>query len=165
VAAAFSLFLLAFAGIPFTSGFISKFTAFGAAVAHGAVLLAVVGVLASAVAFGFYTRVIVLMYFASPATSPLPDGSPSTAPAAESGAGAATAASLTAGAAATASAATTTAEPAPAAPAASFGLTRVATPSVLTAVTVGVAAAATLAIGVFPSPLLDVADRAALFVR
>jgi NADH-quinone oxidoreductase subunit N len=69
VAAVFSLFLLAFAGIPATSGFIGKFAVFSAAVAHGAWVLALVGVLASAVAAFFYVRVLVLMYFTEPTGS------------------------------------------------------------------------------------------------
>jgi NADH-quinone oxidoreductase subunit N len=64
--ATFSLFLLAFAGIPLTSGFIGKYAVFAAAVAHGAWPFALVGVLASAIAAFFYIRVIVLMYFSEP---------------------------------------------------------------------------------------------------
>lgn len=63
VAAVFSLFLLAFAGIPLTSGFTSKFVVFEAAALGGAVPLVVVGVVTSAIAAFFYIRVIVLMYF------------------------------------------------------------------------------------------------------
>ncbi|QTE31615.1 NADH-quinone oxidoreductase subunit NuoN [Pengzhenrongella sicca] len=63
LAAAFALFLLSFAGIPLTAGFIAKFTAFSAAVAGGATALAVVGVVASAVSLFFYVRIIVLMFF------------------------------------------------------------------------------------------------------
>lgn len=58
-----SMFLLAFAGIPLTSGFISKFAVFKAAAAGGAVPLVVIGVIASGVAAYFYVRVIVLMFF------------------------------------------------------------------------------------------------------
>jgi NADH-quinone oxidoreductase subunit N len=70
VAAAFALFLLAFAGIPPTSGFVGKFAVFSAAQGSGASTLVIVGVLASAVAAFFYIRVIVLMFFSEPA----PDG-------------------------------------------------------------------------------------------
>jgi len=66
IAGVFALFLLAFAGIPLTSGFTAKFAVFAPAVAHGATWLAVVGVIASAVAAFFYVRVIVLMYFSEP---------------------------------------------------------------------------------------------------
>jgi NADH-quinone oxidoreductase subunit N len=67
----FSLFLLAFAGIPLTSGFVSKFAVFKAAGEGGAIPLVIVGVIASAVAAYFYVRVIVLMFFTEP-----PDDAP-----------------------------------------------------------------------------------------
>jgi NADH-quinone oxidoreductase subunit N len=70
VAATFALFLLAFAGIPLTSGFVGKLVVFSAAIDAGAVLLVIVGVVASAIAAFFYIRVIVLMFF----TEPAPDG-------------------------------------------------------------------------------------------
>jgi NADH-quinone oxidoreductase subunit N len=70
VAATFALFLLAFAGIPLTSGFVGKLTVFAAAIDAGAVLLVIVGLVASAIAAFFYVRVIVLMFF----TEPAPDG-------------------------------------------------------------------------------------------
>ncbi|MEB3022703.1 NADH-quinone oxidoreductase subunit NuoN [[Mycobacterium] crassicus] len=59
----FSMFLLAFAGIPLTSGFISKFAVFKAAAEGGATPLVVIGVITSGVAAYFYVRVIVLMFF------------------------------------------------------------------------------------------------------
>jgi NADH-quinone oxidoreductase subunit N len=62
----FSLFLLAFAGIPLTSGFVSKFAVFKAAGEGGAIPLVIVGVIASAIAAYFYVRVIVLMFFTDP---------------------------------------------------------------------------------------------------
>ena len=65
-AGVFALFLLSLAGIPLTSGFISKFGVFSAAAAGGAAPLVVVGVLASAVAVYFYVRIIVLMFFTDP---------------------------------------------------------------------------------------------------
>ena len=65
-AVVFALFLLAFAGIPLTSGFVSKFAVFKAAVEGGAIPLVIVGVIASAMAAYFYVRVIVLMFFADP---------------------------------------------------------------------------------------------------
>ncbi len=70
LAGTFALFLLAFAGIPLTSGFTGKFAVFQAAVAGGATPLVIVGVLSSAIAAFFYVRVIVLMFFSDPA----PDG-------------------------------------------------------------------------------------------
>jgi NADH-quinone oxidoreductase subunit N len=63
VASAMALFLLAIAGIPLTSGFVSKFAIFQAAASDGAGVLVVIGVLASAVAAYAYARVIVTMFF------------------------------------------------------------------------------------------------------
>ena len=56
--ATFAFLLLAFAGIPLTTGFIGKFAVFAAAVAAGAggALLVVIAVLASAIAAFFYVR-------------------------------------------------------------------------------------------------------------
>ncbi|WP_372454236.1 NADH-quinone oxidoreductase subunit NuoN [Streptomyces tardus] len=70
VAAVFAIFLLAFAGIPLTSGFVGKFAVFAAAAEGGAAPLVVVGVLSSAIAAFFYVKIIVLMFFSEPA----PDG-------------------------------------------------------------------------------------------
>jgi NADH-quinone oxidoreductase subunit N len=113
VAGVFGLFLLAFAGIPLTSGFTGKFAVFSAAAAGGAAVLVVVGVLASAVAAFFYVRIIVLMFFSDPAA----DG-PS-----------------------------------------------VAVGSVFTTAAVALGAAVTIVLGVAPQPLLDLADRASVFLR
>ncbi|MCM2412421.1 MULTISPECIES: NADH-quinone oxidoreductase subunit NuoN [unclassified Streptomyces] len=66
VAAVFAVFLLAFAGIPLTSGFSGKFAVFKAAADGGAGGLVVVGVISSAIAAFFYIRVIVLMFFSEP---------------------------------------------------------------------------------------------------
>jgi len=112
-AAAFSLFLLAFAGIPLTSGFIGKFAIFEAAIAGGAAPLVVVGVITSAIAAFFYVRVIVLMFFSDPA-----DDGPT-----------------------------------------------VAVPSFFTTIAVAVAVGVTIALGVIPGPVLDLADEAATFLR
>jgi NADH-quinone oxidoreductase subunit N len=66
LAAIFSLFLLSFAGIPLTAGFIGKFTIFSAAYENGAIAVVVSGVIASAIAAFFYIRVIVMMFFTEP---------------------------------------------------------------------------------------------------
>lgn len=110
-AAMFSVFLLALAGIPLTSGFVGKVAVFGAAIAGGAEVLAVVGVLASAVAVVFYVRIIVSMYFSDPAE----DG------------------------------------------------VRVATPSAALTGVLAITVAATVLLGVLPSPLLSLAESSALF--
>lgn len=63
LAGAMTLFLLSFAGIPLTAGFIGKFVAFRAAIEAGAWPLVLVAVLTSAAAAFFYVRVAVLMFF------------------------------------------------------------------------------------------------------
>jgi len=63
MAAAFSFLLLAFAGIPLTSGFTGKFAVFAAAIANDYAWLAVIGVLASAVTAYIYFKLIVMLYF------------------------------------------------------------------------------------------------------
>jgi NADH-quinone oxidoreductase subunit N len=107
-----SLFLLALAGIPLTSGFTAKFAVFRAAIEAGAWPLAVVALLASAVAAFFYLRVIVLMYFSPPAA----DGP------------------------------------------------TVGVPGLSTTLVLAITATATLALGVFPGAVLDIAQKAAIFV-
>jgi len=67
LAGSMGFFLLAFAGIPLTSGFTGKFAVFQAAIAGGATPLVIVGVISSAIAAFFYVRVIVLMFFSEPA--------------------------------------------------------------------------------------------------
>jgi len=113
VAAVLALFLLAFAGIPLTSGFTAKFAVFTAAADGGAAPLVVVGVVMSAVAAFFYIRVIVLMFFSDPAE----DGP------------------------------------------------TVAVPSPLTSLSIVVAVIMTIALGVFPQPVLQLAQDAATLVR
>ncbi|MEU2001759.1 NADH-quinone oxidoreductase subunit NuoN [Rhodococcus sp. NPDC019627] len=66
VGVVFAMFLLAFAGIPLTSGFVGKFAVFQAAIEGGATPLVLVGVVSSAIAAFFYVRVIVLMFFSEP---------------------------------------------------------------------------------------------------
>ncbi len=115
VAGTFAFFLIAFAGIPLTSGFTGKFAVFQAALGGGALSLVIVGVISSAILAFPYVRVIVLMFFSDPA----PDG-----------------------------------------PA-------VVRPSAFTGLAVAVGAIATLVLGVYPQPLLNLANHAAtqLFVR
>jgi NADH-quinone oxidoreductase subunit N len=113
VAGIFALFLLAFAGIPLTSGFVGKLVVFGAAIDSGDATLVVIGLIASAIAAFFYVRVIVRMFFMDPA----PEGP------------------------------------------------TVAVPSLLTTVSIAVAVAATVVLGILPGPLLDLAESAGTFVR
>lgn len=65
-AAAMSLFMLSFAGIPLTSGFVAKFGVFSAAISADATWLVIVAVVASVISAFFYARVIVLMFFGEP---------------------------------------------------------------------------------------------------
>jgi NADH-quinone oxidoreductase subunit N len=112
-ATSFALFLLAFAGIPLTSGFIGKFSIFSAAYESGAKGVVIVGVLSSAIAAFFYIRVIVLMFF----TDATEDG------------------------------------------------TGVEIPSILTRATVVISAVVTVALGVYPAPLLSFITDLATFIR
>jgi NADH-quinone oxidoreductase subunit N len=107
-AVTFTFLLLAFAGIPLTSGFTGKFVVFRAAY-HSAAPLVVIALIGSAIAAFFYLRIVVMMFFAEPAA----DG-PS-----------------------------------------------VVIPSVLSSIAITVGTGATLVLGVFPQPLLDLADHAA----
>ena len=113
LAATFAGFLLAFAGIPLTSGFIGKFSIFSAAYESGAKGVVIAGVLSSAVAAFFYIRVIVLMFF----TDPVQDG------------------------------------------------TSVELPSVLTRITIVFSILVTIALGVYPAPLLNFITQLATFIR
>jgi NADH-quinone oxidoreductase subunit N len=109
----FSMFLLAFAGIPLTSGFVSKLAVFKAAAQGGAVPLVIAGVIASGIAAYFYVRVIVSMFFTE-ATEDTP---------------------------------------------------HVVEPGILSKVAIAVCAAVTVALGIFPQPLLDLADQAATLLH
>lgn len=66
LAVAMTIFLVSFAGIPLTAGFIGKFLVFSAGVAAGGTVLVVLAVLASAASVVFYVRLIVLMFFTEP---------------------------------------------------------------------------------------------------
>jgi NADH-quinone oxidoreductase subunit N len=65
-AAVFTFILLAFAGIPLTSGFTSKFAVFGAAVEGGQTWLVIFGVITSMLIAFPYLRVVVLMWLSEP---------------------------------------------------------------------------------------------------
>jgi len=112
-AGVFALFLLSFAGIPLTSGFIGKWAVFAAAWQGGFRWLVVVAVVLSVVAAFFYIRVIVLMFFTD---------APGPAPVA-------------------------------------------IRPGWTTSAAVGLAVLATVALGVFPGPVLELAQQAGEFVR
>lgn len=114
LAASFSLLMLAFAGIPLTSGFTAKVAAFMPALEHGGlagVVLVVIGVLASAVTAFVYVRLIVLMFFTEPS-----------------------------------------------------GEVTVATPASLSLAVIVIGVVATIALGVFPGPLLELAEQSSIFI-
>src|SRR6476620_8280855 len=92
VAASMSLFLLSFAGIPLTAGFIGKLRVFTAAMPSGYGALVVLAMVATAVTAFFYLRIVVVMYFSEPAATqvPVPVGATvGSGPADTAGAGAA----------------------------------------------------------------------------
>jgi len=66
LALAMVVFLFSLAGVPPLAGFFGKYFVFLAAVKAGLVPLAVIGVLTSVVAAGYYLRLIKLMYFDEP---------------------------------------------------------------------------------------------------
>ena len=67
VAGIFALFLLSFAGIPLTGGFIGKWTVFASAWRGGYSWLVIIAVLASLIAAYFYLRLIAVMFIGEPA--------------------------------------------------------------------------------------------------
>ncbi|MFC7529449.1 NADH-quinone oxidoreductase subunit NuoN [Actinoplanes sp. GCM10030250] len=69
LAGVFTFILLAFAGIPLTSGFTSKFAVFGAAVEGGQTWLVIFGVITSMLLAFPYLRVVVLMWLSEPGES------------------------------------------------------------------------------------------------
>jgi NADH-quinone oxidoreductase subunit N len=69
-----ALFLMAQAGIPFTTGFLAKFYVISAAVDSGAYPLALIAMIAAVIAAFFYLRVIVLMYSPALQVTPAPSG-------------------------------------------------------------------------------------------
>jgi NADH-quinone oxidoreductase subunit N len=115
-AALFTFLLLAFAGIPLTSGFTSKFAVFAAAlgVGEGWLIAAVIaGVVTSMVLAFPYLRVVVMMWLSEPS-----EQSPT-----------------------------------------------VSIPGAYTSAALMVGALATFLLGVWPSPVLDLANNAAEFIR
>ncbi|MBP9040641.1 MAG: NADH-quinone oxidoreductase subunit N [Anaerolineaceae bacterium] len=63
LAAAMTVFMLSFTGIPVTLGFWGKFYLFRTAIQGGNIILAVIGLLTSLVSAYYYLRVVVKMYF------------------------------------------------------------------------------------------------------
>ncbi|WP_034648783.1 NADH-quinone oxidoreductase subunit NuoN [Cellulomonas sp. HZM] len=158
LAASFALFLLSFAGIPLTAGFIGKFGVFSAAADGGAWPLALVGVLASAGAAFFYVRIVVLMFFAD-----VPEVE-------ESGEPAASTASVSADDAVEPGTDVELATPQGAAVATlveerpATTVTTVVRSEGLAAVAIGLCAVATVVLGVFPTPVLDLVQHMSTFL-
>ncbi|GHJ50540.1 NADH-quinone oxidoreductase subunit N [Catellatospora sp. TT07R-123] len=65
-ASIFTFLLLAFAGLPLTSGFTAKFAVFGAAIGGGQTWLVLFGVLSSIILAFPYLRVVVMMWLSEP---------------------------------------------------------------------------------------------------
>ena len=151
LALTFTLFLLSFAGIPLTAGFIGKFAVFSAAVSGGAWPLALIGVLASAAAVFFYVRIIVLMYFTPGRDEPSGELSDELSDEEALPAGDGYAGSGAEGAVAVAVAERTTS-------------TVAVRTAGFTAVAVGICAVLTVVVGVFPGPVLDLFDAVAKFL-
>jgi NADH-quinone oxidoreductase subunit N len=79
LALAFTVFLLAQAGVPFTAGFLAKFYVIAAVVDTGGYALALIAMLAAVIAAFFYLRIVLTMYSplegeAAPLPIPLPAG-------------------------------------------------------------------------------------------
>jgi len=109
----FTFLMLAFAGIPLTSGFTAKFFVFSAAITGGQTWLVIIGVITSMVLAFPYLRVVVMMWLSEPGeTTPT-----------------------------------------------------VSIPGALTAAALALGGLATLILGVAPTPVLDLANQAAQFLR
>ena len=73
IAAAMCVFMLSLGGIPFTAGFLGKWFVFATAVRAGMMTPAILGVLMSVVALGYYLRIVIAMYMEeAPAGSAAP---------------------------------------------------------------------------------------------
>jgi NADH-quinone oxidoreductase subunit N len=66
VAVAFTVFLLAQAGVPFTSGFVAKFGVIQAAVSENSYAIAIIAMVAAVVAAFLYLRIMVSMWLHEP---------------------------------------------------------------------------------------------------
>ncbi len=137
LAASMSLFLLSFAGIPLTAGFIGKLSVFTAAMEAGLGFWVVLAMIATAVTAFFYLRIVVVMYFADPAVA---------APAQEPVAVAAAAAGAPSTADGRRFLAVGTGSP---------DAPFVVVPGMLTTIVIAVAVITTLGLGLFPGPVLD----------
>ncbi|HUK07695.1 MAG TPA: NADH-quinone oxidoreductase subunit NuoN [Stellaceae bacterium] len=69
LALAFGIFMFSLAGVPPLAGFLAKFYIFVAAIDANFVVLAVIGVVTSAVGCYYYLRIVKIMYFDEPTAS------------------------------------------------------------------------------------------------
>ena len=74
LALAFTVFLLAQAGVPLTTGFLAKFYVIGAAAQSESYALAIIAMLSSVVSAFLYLRIIVSMYMSDPDEAPAEGG-------------------------------------------------------------------------------------------
>jgi len=137
LAASMSLFLLSFAGIPLTAGFIGKFSVFSAAMQSGYGGLVVLAMVATAVTAFFYLRIVVVMFFSDPVQTQTPV-------AVRVGAG---------NSAVGGSSAEVAADAAPRSVATDAPF--VVLPGLLTVIVIAVAVIVTLGLGLYPGPVLD----------
>lgn len=173
LALAFTVLLLAQAGVPFTTGFVAKFYVVSAAVGQHQYVLAVLAMLAAAVATFFYLRVAIFMY------SPLPTEAESAAAGAGSvsaggaGAGGGTAAAVGgpaggAGGSAAAAAGGTAAATAGVAVLGGLALadppetSRIPIPGAIY-IALAICIGFTVVFGVWPAPMIHFARHATLF--
>ncbi|SDS91149.1 NADH-quinone oxidoreductase subunit NuoN [Microlunatus soli] len=114
-AGVFALFMLSFAGIPLTGGFMGKWSVFAAGWAGGDYALVAAAVVISLISAVIYLRVIVMMFFTTPK-----DGAP---------------------------------------------VAEVVRPGASTLAAIGIGVVATVFLGVYPGPVLDLAASAGEFLR
>ena len=133
LAAALAVFLFALAGIPGTVGFVAKYTIFYAAVVSGHAELTIIGVVASMIGFYYYLRIIWAMYFVAAPTTATEDRELRVAPQVQLTSGSTVAAKVAA-------------LPRPLAVGAVVGL--------------ALAVVGTIALGIIPAPLIDLARQA-----
>jgi len=136
LAFAFTVVLLAQAGIPFTSGFLAKFYVIAAAVESHSYAIAVIAMLAAVIAAFFYLRLIVVMYMAD--DQQMVGGGPASGTALPAGAGGGVAVA--------------TAE-----------RTRVEIP-VAAGLAIGICASFTVVVGLLPQPFIDFARHATVLL-
>jgi NADH-quinone oxidoreductase subunit N len=154
----FAVLLLAQAGVPFTTGFLTKFQVVVASVDGHSVPLAVVAMASAALAAFFYLRVAVLMYATTPGAEPVaaePVPTPALVGVGSFAPGTATRTRL--------NDALVLADVAVAEPAEAEGRVRGSVPvASAAAVAIFVCLAVTVVFGIWPAPLVDFAHKATL---